>query len=288
MKYGVIEAQRAEFPVSRLCAVLGVSRQGYYAWSKHEPSPRQREDAVLVKQIKTIHQLSNRTYGSPRLQRELQAQGQRCSQRRLQRLMRQEGLVTRYPHRRKPRTSWANPAHPKFPNLLARQFEATRPNEKWLCDITYIDTLEGWIYAAAILDLYSRRIVGLAVDHHMETELVERALHMALTERCPSPGLLHHSDQGSQYTSWQYTDLLGWQQFDISMSRKGQCWDNAPMESFWGTLKAECADAPFLDLKHARSQIFAYTMGWYNRQRRHSSLDYLSPDQFEQQKFWTQ
>jgi len=138
------------------------------------------------------------------------------------------------------------------------------------------------------MDLYSRKIVGLAIDHHMETELVERALRMALTERCPAPGLLHHSDQGSQYTSWQYTDLLDWQQFEISMSRKGQCLDNAPIESFWGTLKAECADAPFLDLKHARSQIFAYIMGWYNRQRRHSALGYMSPEQFEQLQLWTQ
>lgn len=143
---------------------------------------------MLIKQIKAVHQLSNRTYGSPRLQQELREQGQR----RIRRLMREEGLTTRYPQRKKPRTTWANPAHPKFPNQLARQFEATHPNEKWLCDTTYVETPQGWVYADAILDLYSHHIVGLAIDNHMETELVQRALHMALTE--PASGLRHHSD----------------------------------------------------------------------------------------------
>ncbi len=201
--------------------------------------------------------------------------------------MRQAGLVTRCRRRRAPRTTRADPSHFKFANHLQRRFHAAAPNRKWIADITYVDTDEGWVYAAGIMDVYSRKIVGLALDTHMETDLVERALHMALTERRPPPGLLHHSDQGSQYTSWSYTSILDGHQATISMSRRGTCLDNAPMESFWGTLKAERAAGRFETVAQAKAQVFAYTMGWYNRQRRHSTLGYLSPEQYERRHAWT-
>ena len=287
MRYAFIEEQRASYPVTRLCTALSVSRQGYYAWRERPPSQRAQADARLIEKIKQVHQRSGRTYGSPRIQAELRATGIRCSRRRIGRLMRQAGLVTRCRRRRKPRTTRSNPHHFKYANRLQRCFDAAAPNRKWVADITYVDTAEGWLYTAGIMDLYSRKIVGLAFDTHMETDLVERALHMALTERRPPPGLLHHSDQGSQYTSWDYTSILEGHQATISMSRRGECLDNAPMESFWGTLKAECADARFATVAQAKAHLFAYTMGWYNRQRRHSALGYLSPEQYERQYTWT-
>lgn len=288
MSYEFIAQHQEEYPVSRLCHSMGVSRQGYYEWRDRQPSQRQQADAELAIHLQRIHRHSQQTYGSPRIQVELAAQGIVCSQRRIRRLMRQFGLVTRYAKRQKPRTTCSNPNHFKYPNVLNRNFEAEAPNRKWLSDISYVETAAGWVYVAGIMDLYSRRIVGLAIDTHMESSLVERALLMAVMERSPEPGLLHHSDQGSQYTSWAYTTLLHGKQMMISMSRKGNCLDNAPMESFWATLKAECADEPFADVSEARSKIFAYTMGWYNRQRRHSALDYCSPEQYEVLTNWTQ
>lgn len=284
MSYEFIAGQQQDYPVSRLCNALDVSRQGYYAWQNREPSARQRENAELAIHIEQIFHQSNATYGSPRIRKELAARGMYSGYERIRRLMKQLGLKVRQRKRKTPCTTNANPNHFKYPNVLNRNFEAEAPNRKWVSDITYIATTKGWVYMAGIMDLYSRRIVGLAIDTHMETSLVERALLMALTEQNPEPGLLHHSDQGSQYTSFAYTELLHWKQFTISMSRRGQCLDNAPMESFWGTLKAECAYEPFIDVVDARTKIFAYTMGWYNRQRRHSALDFLSPMHYEQLK----
>lgn len=287
MKYEFIEEHRQQDAIARLCEVVAVSRQGYYAWRGREPSQHQRVDADLTAQLAAIHEQSGRTYGSPRLQAELREQGIRCSQRRIRRLLQQAGLPTRYAKRKRPRTTQSNPTHFKFANHLKRDFQATVPNRKWLADITYVETAQGWLYVAAIMDLCSRKIVGLALDTHMQVDLVERALHMALTERQPEPGLLHHSDQGSQYTSWDYTALLHLHQITISMSRTGQCLDNAPMESFWGTLKTECADVRFDTFSIAKTTIFAYIMGWYNRQRRHSALKFLSPEHFEHLQGWT-
>lgn len=287
MKYEIIETYRTEYPVSRLCEVLEVSRQGYYAWRNREPSQRQRQDQQLTRRIEVIYEHSGGTYGSPRIQVELQADGIRTSQRRIRRLMRQAGLEVRGPTRKRPTTTRSHPAHRKFANQLARDFQAQHPNQKWVADITYIDTAEGWLYVAGIMDLYSRKVVGLAMDTHLESELVQRALQMALTERQPDSRLLHHSDQGSQYTCEDYIRLLNGHQVTISMSRRGDCLDNAPMESFWGTLKTECADHRFETIAQAKAEIFAYCLGWYNRHRRHSSLDYLSPDQFESYYDWT-
>jgi len=281
MRYGFIQDHQDRYPVRRMCEVLEVSTSGYYAWRNRPPSTRAKWDAVLSEKIVAIHQMSGATYGTPRLQVELRAQGLRCSRRRIGRLMRAAGLVTRCSRRRKPRTTRSNPSHFKYPNQLKRDFGAAAPNRKWAADITYIDTAEGWLYAAGIIDLHSRKIIGLALDTHMTGDLTERALHMALTERRPEPGLLFHSDQGSQYTAWGHTSILDGHQAVISMSRRGECLDNAAMESFWGTLKTECADHRFASVAEAKAAVFAYTMGWYNHQRRHSTLGYLSPDQFE-------
>lgn len=287
MKYQVIEKHKTEYPVTRLCAVLEVSRQGYYAWRRREPSQRSREDEALTRRIQAVHERSYGTYGSPRIQAELRDEGLCVSQHRIRRLMKAAGLEVRGPKRKRPTTTQSNPAHRKFANHLDRNFQAKVPNRKWVADITYVETAEGWLYVAGILDLCSRKLVGLAMDTHMESDLVQRALHMALTERQPEAGLLHHSDQGSQYTSGEYFMLLDGHQITISMSRRGECLDNAPMESFWGTLKTECADHRFESIAQAKAEIFAYCMGWYNLRRRHSSLDYLSPHQFERLHGWT-
>lgn len=287
MKYQVIEKHKTEYPVTRLCAVLEVSRQGYYAWRRREPSQRSREDEALTRRIQAVHERSYGTYGSPRIQAELRDEGLCVSQHRIRRLMKAAGLEVRGPKRKRPTTTQSNPAHRKFANHLDRNFQAKVPNRKWVADITYVETAEGWLYVAGILDLCSRKLVGLAMDTHMESDLVQRALHMALTERQPEAGLLHHSDQGSQYTSGEYVMLLDGHQITISMSRRGECLDNAPMESFWGTLKTECADHRFESIAQAKAEIFAYCMGWYNLRRRHSSLDYLSPHQFERLHGWT-
>jgi len=281
MRYGFIQSNQNAFPVTRMCEVLGVSPSGYYDWRDRPPSVRAKRDAVLTEKIEQIHQISKSTYGTPRIQIELRAQGIGCSRRRIGRLMRGAGLVTRCSRRRKPRTTRSNPSHFKYANRLKRDFNAAAPNRKWAGDITYIETAEGWLYAAGIIDLHSRKIVGLALDTRMTGDLTERALHMALTERQPDAGLLFHSDQGSQYTAWGHTSILDTYQATISMSRRGECLDNAVMESFWGTLKTECADHRFATVAEAKAAVFAFTMGWYNRQRRHSTLGYLSPEQYE-------
>jgi transposase InsO family protein len=282
MKYRFIAAHRQQYPVERLCMVLGVSTSGFYAWQKRSPSQRQQVDAALLPRIRAIWQQSQQTYGSPRIHAELQAQGIAISRKRVARLMGQAGMRAKTAARKRPRTTIAHPAHPVFANRLGRDFQSTSPNEKWLGDITYIETQEGYLYLAGLMDLFSRKIVGLAMETHLETDLVEAAFHMAVVERQPQAGLLHHSDRGSQYTSDRYLSLLDGYQMQVSLSDTGQCLDNAPMESFWGTLKTECAAEPFATRQQARTAIFAYIAIWYNRQRRHSSLGYLSPEQFEQ------
>ena len=281
MRYQFIQDNQDRYPVSRMCEVLDVSASGYYDWRDRPVSARAKRDAMLTEKIQHIHQMSKSTYGTPRIQAELRAKGIRCGRRRIGRLMREAGLVTRCSRRRKPRTTRSNLSHFKYVNRLQRDFSAKGPNRKWAADITYIETEEGWLYAAGIIDLYSRKIVGLALDTQMTGDLTERALHMALTERQPEPGLLFHSDQGRQYTAWGHTSILEGHRATISMSRRGECLDNAAIESFWGTLKTECADHRFATVNEAKAAVFTYTMGWYNRQRRHSTLGHLSPEQYE-------
>ena len=267
----------------RMCEVLGVKRSGYYAWRQREPSGRAQADAALTPVIEAAFQLGRGCYGVPRVHAELQAHDYRVGRKRVARLMRQLGLSGQRPKRWLPTTTQVNAAHPIQPNRLARDFTANAPNQKWVADITYIPTREGWLYVAGIVDLFSRQVVGLSMESRMLTNLVARAWHMAQQQRRPNAGLLHHSDRGSQYTSQRYQADLAQQQVQVSMSRTGECWDNAPMESFWATLKRECATTLFETRSQAQAAIFEYVMVFYNRTRRHSRLGYLSPAAFEAQ-----
>jgi len=281
MKYEFIVRYESVFQVKRMCHTLGVKRSGYYAWRKRKPSPRKEENQRLVEQIKKEHQRSRRAYGSPRIHAALQRDGVTCGRHRVARLMRQNGIIALRAPKRRPVTTQRQAGALAVPNLLKQDFSASGPNLKWVSDITYINTQEGWLYLASVLDLYSRMVVGWAMAEHMETSLVDGALHMALTRRHPAPGLIHHSDQGRQYTSSAYQQRLLDHHCLASMSGVGNCFDNAVMESFFGTLKTECAADPFANRTQARSAIFEYIEVWYNRQRLHSSLGYESPLDFE-------
>lgn len=282
MRYEFIAIHASEHGVKRMCQVLGVTRSGYYAWRNRPASPREQANQQLVAQIKKIHQSSRQTYGSPRIHAALRRIGIVCGRHRVARLMRLHGIAASKPRKRFPVTTQRQPGAIPAPNLLNQDFSAPAPNRKWVTDITYIDTAEGWLYLAPVLDLYSRRVVGWAMADHMETSLVQAAIEMALARRHPAAGWLHHSDQGRQYTSSAYQQRLTASQCQISMSRVGNCYDNAVMESFLGTLKSECVTGQFATRAQARTTIFEYIEVWYNRQRLHSSLDYCSPVEFEQ------
>jgi transposase InsO family protein len=286
VSYAFIAEHAKEYPVRRMCAVLKVSASGYYDWQQRPPSERAQANEKLLQAIRRTHKASRQTYGSPRIQAALAREGIQAGKHRIARLMRENGIVGKAPKRKRPRTTQRTEGARVAPNLLAQNFTASRPNQIWLADITYIDTLEGWLYLAGVLDLYARPIVGWAMDEHLEATLVERALLMALGHRLPDPGLLHHSDQGSQYTSHLIQSLLAKHHIQVSMSGVGNCYDNAPMESFFGTLKTECATAPFATRTEARRVIFEYLEVWYNRQRLHSAIGYLPPAEFEQQHFY--
>jgi transposase InsO family protein len=276
--YAFIEVERVNYPVQRLCRVMQVSASGYYAWRQRSPSLHQQSDAQLSQRVQAIHTQSAATYGTRRMRAELAAQGWQVSRRRLARLMKHLGLVVRQKRRFK-RTTQARVGAKFAPNHLAQDFSATAANQKWLTDITYLATSEGWVYLAAVLDVFSRKIVGWAMDKHMSASLVKQALQMALGLR--SAPKLHHSDRGSQYTSSDYLACLQRLPTVVSMSAAGNCYDNAMMESFWATLKAEGVSSRLSTRLLARQQVFAFIELWYNRQRRHSALGYLSPDHFE-------
>lgn len=287
MRYACIQRERGVLSVERACQLLQVSASGYYAWQKR-PAPSEatvsRDDTGLVATITAIFEESRRTYGSPRVTAALRQRGMVCNRKRVARLMRQHGLVAKHRRHRRVTTTDSRHGLPVAPNHLNRQFWAERPNQKWMVDITYIPTAEGWLYLALVLDVFSRKIVGWAMEAHREKSLVEQALRMALSQRQPALGdLLHHSDRGGQYASLSYQQLLAAYRITVSMSRPADPYDNALMESCIGTLKTECADHVFPSRSIARSELFAYLEGWYNRRRLHSALGYLSPDQFEQQ-----
>jgi len=282
VSYAFVAAHAGEFPVERMCAVLKVSRSGYYAWLQREPSTWQRANEELLGAIRQVYEESRRTYGSPRVHAALRQKGYAVGRHRVARLMREHGLSARQPTRTRPVTTRREPGARVAPNVLAQDFTASRPDQTWLADITYIETTEGWLYLAVVMDLFSRAIVGWAMADHMRAELVESALDMALGHRTPGDALLHHSDQGSQYTSARVQAQLAAHRIQASMSGVGNCYDNAPMESFFGRLKTECAREPFVTRAAARRAIFEYIEVWYNRQRLHSSLGYLSPADFEQ------
>ncbi len=282
MRYQVIASLAPAYAVTRLCAVLEVSESGYYAWRKRQPSRRRASDQQLAEQIDQVYHASRRTYGSPRVQAELRDHGVRCSRKRIARLMRQRGLSARRKAQRAPTTD-SHHNQPVAPNRLNREFAAQRPNEKWVTDLTGIWTSQGWLYLAVVLDLFSRKVIGWAMAARREDDLVIAALRMALAQRRPQAGLLHHADRGSQSTSRDYQALLRAWGIEVSMSRKGDCYDNALMESFFATLKGECTDRHhWASHSQARQAIFEYMEVFYNRQRRHSSLADLSPVAFEQ------
>lgn len=283
MRYAFIAAHADEFAVERMCRLLEVGRSGYYAWKRRAPSARSQNNQDLTSQIQAAFVTNRKSYGSPRLYRALQEQGLGCGRHRVARLMRQAGLQARPKRRWRPITTQRDPNRVAAPNLLAQDFTAEAPNQKWVSDFTYIATRQGWLYLAVVLDLFSRRVIGWSMRETMDTPLVEAALHMALADRQPGAGLLHHSDQGSQYTSTTYLDCLTAAQVNLSMSRVGNCYDNAVVESFFATLKAECVTYVFATHAQARTAIFEYLEGWYNPYRLHSSLGYRSPVQFENQ-----
>jgi putative transposase len=282
MKYTFIRAHEEDFPVQRMCRVLAVGRSGYYAWRQRKPSSRAQANQALLALIAREHQASRTTYGSPRIQEALRRKGLRYGRHRIARLMRSHQIVARHKRKWRPTTTQRAPGVLPAPNLLAQDFTASAPNEKWVSDFTYIETRQGWLYLAVVLDLYSRRVIGWSMRATMDTELVLAALRMALRDRQPAAGVLHHSDQGSQYTADAYCAMLNAALAQLSMSRVGNCYDNAVIESFFATLKTECASDPFPTRTLARTTIFEYVEVWYNRQRMHSSLGYLSPVEYEQ------
>jgi putative transposase len=278
-----MRAEKALFPVAAMARVMGVTRQGYYAFDKRPPSERVQTDAKLCDEIRQIFDESKATYGSPRVFRTLCDRGWRTSKRRVERALRGMGLTPPRP-RRHHKTTILDAANPVAPNLLARDFAAQRPNERWVTDITYIWTSSGWVYLATILDLFSRAVVGWAVDTSLSTKLPLTALHSAIERRRPTAGLLHHSDRGCQYTSADYRAALAALGVSVSMSRKGNCWDNAVAESFFATLKLDLIHRqPWRDVHHVRQEVFEYIETFYNRRRLHSSLGYKPPVVFEQE-----
>lgn len=262
--------------------MLGVSRSGYYRFVKRVPCQRQLDENRLIKKIKESYERSRQTYGSPRIHAELKDQGETCSRQRIARLMKKAGIAAKMTKKFKVTTK-ANPQAKSSPNLLEQNFTAKEPNQRWVADITYVWTLEGWLYVACILDLFSRKIVGLAMADRMKDDLVIAALEQAFLHRKPPLGLIHHSDKGSQYTSHDFQKKLAQYQITASMSGTGNCYDNAAMESFFHTLKTELVYGERYQTRaQAKKSIFEYIEVFYNRQRRHSTLNYKTPVTFEQ------
>jgi putative transposase len=284
MKFRLIEDQREAFPVRVLCDVMGVSPAGYYAWRGRPESPRKAANRTLLAEIRRVHLAHRGRYGAPRIHAALHAEGHATSRSRVERLMRHHGIRAITPRRFRVCTTDSHHDLPIAPNRLGQKFAADRPHQVWLADITCVPTGEGWLYLAAVLDLFTRKIVGWAMRDHMRAELTIAALTMAIQRQKPPPGLIHHSDRGSQYAAAGYRKVLAAAGMIQSMSRKGNCWDNAPMESCFGTLKTELVQqACYPTRDAARHDLFAYIEGYYNRQRLHSSLGYITPEQAERQ-----
>jgi putative transposase len=281
VKFGFIDAEKARYPVAVLCDVLEVSRSGFYAWKERPVPAKQKADAQLTAQIAGVHKGSRGTYGSPRVHAELRADGVRVGRKRVERLMRESGLRARQ-KRRFRRTTDSNHSLPVAPNVLDRRFEVAAPNQVWVTDVTYIPTAEGWLYLAAMLDLFSRRVIGWSASASNDRVLALDTLRAALRARRPRPGLVHHSDRGSPYASDDYRQTLATRGIRASMSRTGDCWDNAVAESFFATLKAELVDHQHYRTRdEAAGSIGDYIDRFYNPTRRHSHLGYKSPIEFE-------
>lgn len=282
MRFRLIEDHRDIWPVRVICDALSVSPSGFYAWRSRPESPRKIANCELLAHIRRVHAQHRERYGAPRIHAELRAEGHAVSRKRVARLMRQNGIRARRPRRYRVCTTDSKHSLPVAENLLNQNFVADRPDQIWLADITYIPTAEGWLYLAVLLDLFTRKVVGWAMRDHMRAELTIAALTMAIQRRRPRAGLVHHSDRGSQYAAADYRAILQAAAITQSMSRKGNCWDNAPMESFFGTLKTELVHpGEYPDRDAARRDLFAYIEGYYNRQRRHSAIGYITPEQAE-------
>lgn len=282
--YRLIDAEKATYPVSMLCRVLKLSRSGYYAWRDRPPSKRATENAALIERIRAIHQKSRGTYGYLRVHAELRALGVRCNRKRVARLMRKDGLEGCMRARRRKHTTRQDPLAIAAPDLVQRNFLAPTLNRIWTADITYVSTDEGFLYLAFILDVYSRKVVGWSMASHLRTELVAAALEMAIRRRNPSAGLIHHSDRGVQYTALSFGKKLEKAGIVPSMGRVGSALDNAISESFVSSLKGEIGVNRYPTRRMARASIFEFIECFYNRVRRHSSLGYLSPSEYEQAK----
>jgi putative transposase len=281
MTFRFIEEHRSRWSVRLLCETLEVSPAGYYAWRQRPTSARQQRRDTLAVEIRAIHAEVKARYGSPRIHAELMARGQDCCVNTVARLMRDAGIVAKTARKFRCTTD-SNHDLPVADNLLDRQFDPAAPNASWVADITYVPTREGWLYLAVVEDLYSRRVVGWSMADHLESRLVVDALEMAVQQRWPEEGLLAHSDRGSQYASEHYRRLLARNGIECSMSRRANCWDNAPMESFFASLKKELVhNADFTTRAEARGAIFEYIEVFYNTKRRHSSLGYVSPAEYE-------
>jgi transposase InsO family protein len=281
MRYRAIQDHAGRFRIRLMCRALKVSAAGFYAWRGRPESERGRRNRALLKEIRRFHDQSRRSYGSPRITRDLRAAGHRVSENRVACLMRTNGLRAKTVKKWRATTDSAHPL-PVAANTLDRQFAVTAPNRVWAGDITYVWTREGWLYLAVVLDLYSRSVIGWAMGSRLTADLATQALTMAFWRRKPKPGLLHHSDRGVQYASHDYQARLAGAGVRCSMSRKGNCWDNACVESFFGTLKKELVhDRCYLTREEAKQDLFEYIEVFYNRQRRHSTLGYRSPAEFE-------
>lgn len=282
MKFAFIEEHLSAFAVALACQVLEVSRSGYYDWQKRPESNRARRRQEIAEKIHRIHQESRQVYGSPRVFQTLKARGESVCENTVADIMKEREIRAKSKKRFVPSTTDSRHQQPTAANVLDRQFQAELPNRKWVSDITYIPTDEGWLYLAGVLDLCSRKIVGWSMADHLRWDLVEDALEMAIARRRPAEGLLHHSDRGVQYACDDYQHLLQTHGMLCSMSRKGDCWDNAAMESFWATLKTELVHHQhYASREEARQSIFEYIEVFYNRIRLHSWLDYQSPEAFE-------
>jgi transposase InsO family protein len=280
----VIKNLSAEFSIRDLCSLLQVSRSAYYKWHLGTESPRTEANRNLLEQIRCVHEESRLTYGSPRVTQQLLRNKVPCSENRVARLMRRHGLRARHKKPFRPRTTQSHHGEPLAPNRLKELVRPARPNQAWVADITYVWTVAGWVYLAAVMDLYSRKIVGWSIGPSLETSLVKEALQRGLADRRPAAGLLHHSDRGIQYASSAFRALLHSWKITPSMSAQGNCYDNAAMEAFWSTLKTEMIhQTSFQNLAQARLAVFDYIETFYNRRRLHSALGFKSPVEYEQQ-----
>ena len=284
MKFSFVAKHRGIWPAGWLCGALGVSRGGFYAWLTRPPSKSSRRNEELAGRVRTSFLQSDRTYGARRVWHDLLAEGVSCGLHRIERLMQVQGFRARPRRRRLPPDTGERSLAAVSSNVLDRQFEAERPNQKWIADFTYVWTAEGWLYVAAVIDLFSRRVVGWSMSAGMTAQLVTDALVMAIWRRGRPDALLHHSDRGSQYTSEQFQRLMADNGVTCSMSRSGNVWDNAAMESFFSSLKTErTARKTYRTRDDAKADVFDYIERFYNPRRRHSTIGYLSPVEFEEQ-----